>query len=152
MQHARGGELFSGSLDFGLIEWVERLSSLGYERLFPELLFNVVKGFSKPAVKWFSSYLKRLGWTRNGTKVFHSFRHTLASKCLNELGCSEAMVSQITGHARGESVLASTYRKDVLPSEALLVMDRVEFIFPAISKFDIDAGAAALNDALRRRK
>jgi len=136
----------------GLPEWRNRLEAEGHTRLFPELPHDDVKGYSKAAVKWFSAFLARLGWERNGRKVFHSFRHTLASYCLNRLKLSEALTAQISGHQRSTSVLGTTYRKDEPPPEVITSFSRVEFQLPAIAAFDIDQGVAALQDALRRKR
>jgi integrase len=135
----------------GLIQWRDRLKAEGHTRLFPEFTHDAAKGYSKAAVKWFSSFLSRLGWERNGRKVFHSFRHTLASECLNGLGLSEALTAQISGHKRSDSVLGSTYRKDV-PPDVVKAVDRLDFDLPAIAPFDQAAGFHALRDGLLRRK
>jgi integrase len=135
----------------GLIEWRNRLQAEGYARLFPELSHDETKGYSKAAVRWFSSYLRRLGWKRNGRKVFHSFRHTLSSECLNVLGLSEAVTAQISGHKRSMSVLGETYRKDVLPDELVSSVERLHFDLPPVAEFDGAAGLLALQHALERK-
>lgn len=137
---------------WGLVLWRDRLKAEGHDRLFPEFSHDAAKGYGKAAVKWFSGYLRRLGWERNGRKVFHSFRHTLASECLNQLALSEALTAQISGHKRSESVLGSTYRKDVIPDEVLNAVNRLDFSLPAIDEFDMDAGALALRHAIERKR
>lgn len=72
-------------ITLGLVEWRDKLSEAGHTRLFPELKHDAVKGFGKQSSKWFSAYLRGLGWERNGQRVFHSFRATLVSKCVNDL-------------------------------------------------------------------
>ncbi|WBY04058.1 site-specific integrase [Ramlibacter tataouinensis] len=139
-------------IDLGLLEWREALVREGHTRLFPELLHNERKGYSAAAVRWFSAYLGRLGWPRDGKKVFHSFRHTLASECLNKLGLSEEITAQISGHARGSSVLMERYRKDVATDELAKQVRRLDFNLPKIVRFDIEQGLQALRDALRRKK
>lgn len=136
----------------GLIEWRDRLKTEGHTRLFPELLHDATKGYSKAAVRWFSSYLAGFGWTRNGRKVFHSFRHTLSSECLNVLKISEPITAQISGHARSQSVLGKTYRKEVMPDELAKEVERLNFNLPPIAQFDVEAGVVALRDALDRKK
>jgi integrase len=139
-------------IELGLLRWRERLENEGFEQLFPELRFDAVKGYSKDAVKWYSRFAKSLGWERNGKKVFHSFRHTLASECLNELRLSEAETAQISGHQRSTSVLGSVYRKDVGPDQLAPVVARLEFGLPHVAPFDIDEGIKALRDAKQRRR
>lgn len=136
----------------GLLQWRSTLQRAGHSRLFPELLYSERKGHSAAAVKWFSSHLKRLGWPRTGKKVFHSFRHTAASECLNVLGLSEQVTAQISGHQRGTSVLMERYRKDAAIDELAPEVARLDFDLPAITPFDCTEGLAALRDALRRKR
>lgn len=83
-------------VDLGLIAWLRALEAAGHDRLFPELRHDPVKGYSKDAVKWFSRYLAGFGWPRDGTKTFHSLRHTFATHCVNEIGAIESVVLQMT--------------------------------------------------------
>lgn len=138
-------------ISLGLVEWTRELDRAGYDRLFPELLCDPVKGYGKAATKWFSRYLEAKGWTRDGTTTFHSFRHTFITRCLNSLSVPEAVLSQITGHQRGASVMVNTYRKDKIPDEVVKVVERLDFNLPTIAKFDIPAGLKALADASRRK-
>ena len=136
--------------NLGLVEYVKSARSAGYDRLFPELKFNEVKGYGKGAGKWFSRLLASYGWPRDGTKVFHSFRHTLTSECMNELGMDESLTAQISGHQRGSSILTNTYKKDV-PPELINAINRLDFDLPPIANFDIQAGLQAVRDALGRK-
>lgn len=135
----------------GLLDWRKELLAHGHSRLFPELKHDPVKGYSKAAVKWFSCYLKRIGWPRDGRKVFHSFRHTLASACLNDLGLSEAVTAQISGHKRGQTVLGATYRKDLEIDRLAPTVAKLSFQLPQITMFDPSSGLDALHDALERK-
>lgn len=133
----------------GLPAWLDRVKALGHDRLFPELKHDRIKGYGKAATKWFSSLLDRLGWERNGRKVFHSFRHTITNKC-RVLGIDPMLTAQISGHERDEGVLGNVYLKD-LPSELVGVMSRIDFGIQGVCPFDIDEGVKALEDALRRK-
>jgi integrase len=139
-------------IQLGLVQWRSRLASAGFDRLFPELLYDEVKGYSKAPVKWFSGYLRRLGWPRTNRKVFHSFRHTLASECLNKLELSESVTAQISGHQRSTSILGSTYRKDIVVDQLAPTVARLDFNLPAIAPFDLDEGMKAVRDALARKR
>lgn len=138
-------------IEWGLIRWKERLEADGFNRLFPELRSDAAKGYSKDAVKWFSRFLLSRGLARDGRRVFHSFRHRFATECLNRLALPEATVAQLTGHARGSSVLSVTYRKDAPPDDLVAAVSRLDFDLPAVAVFDLDAGAKALLDALQRK-
>lgn len=142
--------LHSTLLHLGLVAWRDELRSARYSRLFPELKYDLIKGYGKSATKWFSRMLAGYGWPRDGRKVFHSFRHTLASECLNSIGLSESETAQISGHRRGGSVLTEVYRKDV-PFALQEAVNRLAFRLPPIAPFDVPAGVKAVRDALARK-
>jgi integrase len=138
-------------LRLGLAEWRNRLQSEGYSRLFPELKLDQTKGYGKAATKWFGSYLARLGWERNGKKVFHSFRSTLFTHCTHTLKMTQLESAQISGHARGSGVFINHYVKDQLPDELVSAVERVTFDLPLIAPFDCDEGLKAISSALKRK-
>ncbi|MEJ5999932.1 site-specific integrase [Paucibacter soli] len=138
-------------ISLGLIEWRNALEAAGYRRLFPELKHDKVKGYGKAPTKWFSGYLKRLGWERDGRKVFHSFRGTLASQCVNRLKLTNQETAQISGHARESGALAEHYVKDELPDFLAPTVARLNFGLPTIFPFDCTAGLAAVAHALARK-
>jgi len=139
-------------IDHGLIEWCQALHGAGYDRLFPELRHDADKGYSKAAVKWFSSYLGRMGWPRDGRKTFHSFRHTFITRCTNDFKIDPAVTGQITGHERGASSGIVPYMKNQLPDDVLPVMKAIEYSLPAIHSFDVEAGLQAVKDAFKRKE
>lgn len=138
-------------LDLGFLPWVETLRGAGWNRLFPELKHDSVKGFSKGPVKWFSSYLSRLALVRDGTLVFHSFRHGLTTKYINEQQLPLAVVNQLGGWERGKSIAELVYRGDEAPDKLKVVVDSIRFDLPPIAPFDCAAGAQAIRDALKRK-
>jgi integrase len=139
-------------LELGIIEWRNRLEKAGHVRLFPELTYDPVKGYGKTSTKWFGSFLKRkFGWTRDGKRTFHSFRHTLITKCRNRHGIAEHELAQITGHGRGATVQSQVYTKDREPHDLLELIRDLDFGIGRIAPFDLDAGMEALTDALRRK-
>ncbi|GCL61630.1 site-specific integrase [Pseudaquabacterium pictum] len=140
----------------GLIDWTERLREAGYTRLFPELKYDKVKGYGKSFTKAFSRYLSGLGMPRNGRKVFHSFRHNMTNKLLNELDAPTVLAKQVLGHERGDSTTVNTYRKDVTAdgadSKLVRLIDSVNYNFlGSVVAFDISAGLKAVKDALDRK-
>ena len=136
-------------VELGLLDWRRELEGQGRTRLFPELKRNATKGHGKSVTKWFSRMLKGFGWIRNGKKVFHSFRHTLANQCAL-MGMSDEITRQISGHERGTGTLRTVYMKD-LPPELMTSVSCLEFSLPHIAKFDLVEGSVALQDALRRK-
>ncbi len=139
-------------IQLGLIDWRDRLEAEGFDRLFPELSHHDIKGYSKDAVKWFSRFLAGLGFPRDNRRTFHSFRHGFSSQCANKLQVSEAVLSQLTGHKRGDSTLMTVYRKDVVPDVLVETIKAVSFNLPPVASFDLDAGVKAIRDATRRKR
>lgn len=68
-------------IQLGLTRYVDALRTAGYDRLFPELRFDRVKGYGKQAGQWFNEkYLgDNLKIPRDGKQTFHSFRHNLVT-------------------------------------------------------------------------
>jgi integrase len=143
-------------IDLGLIRWVEKLKEDGQTRLFPELRWDKKKGPSKDASRWFSSFLKKFGWERDGTRTFHSFRHTAITHCMNILGMPESVEMDLFGHSSngkrsgtGDSVYRKSQEIDSLYHQWVT---KISFDLPNIAQFDVDAGLIALKDALRRKE
>jgi integrase len=140
----------------GLIDYRAALQAAGYKRLFPELKHDEMKGYGKAPTRWFSDYLAGLGMPRDGRKVFHSFRHNVATTLQNDLACRPAAVKQLLGHARGADVTDKTYRKDITTtgrdSELVRLIEGLQHDFLAeLAPLDVEAGVQAVADALRRK-
>jgi len=136
-------------LELGFGKWHAALVEAGYTRLFPELKLDTEKGYGKAATKWFTQYMSSLGIPRDGTKAFHSFRHTYTNALPEDT--PERIRKQLTGHTRGADVHDKTYRKDVEPELAAPYVNRLQVSLPVIAPFDIDAGLVAIKDALQRK-
>lgn len=136
-------------LELGLAEWVAALTKAGYTRLFPELRHDPEKGFGKAATKWFTNYMADLGFARDGTKTFHSFRHTYTNAL--PLDIPDRMSRQLTGHVRGKDVHDTRYKKDAEPEILAPFVNRLAVTLPEIAPFDIPAGLKAIGDALERK-
>jgi integrase len=139
-------------IDLGLLDYIEELKANKHERLFPELKYDRVKGYGKPASSWFNERFlgKQLGITRDGRKTFHSFRHMFISEIFNQ-GHPEDVASQLAGHERGESLAARTYRKDTFPDRMAPIVNALEFPLPVIHKFNITDGLLAVSSATKRK-
>lgn len=136
-------------LELGFDKWLAALGAAGYSRLFPELKHNAEKGFGKTSTKWFTNYMAQLGIPRNGTKTFHSFRHTYTNALPKDM--PNRMCRQMTGHTRGVDVHDNVYTKDVSPDISAPYVNRLAVTTPEITPFDIDAGLNAIKDALQRK-
>ncbi|PQV71874.1 integrase, partial [Cronobacter sakazakii] len=82
----------------GLLEYVDAMKAAGYERLFPELKHNKIKGYRDGASKWFNEnyFGKVLGFARDGKKTFKSLRHTLIN-ALDEVENNKRTIEQLVG-------------------------------------------------------
>ena len=140
-------------LELGLLEYVQALRKQGYDRLFPELRHDRVKGYGKAAGSWFNErYLgKQLGMVRDGTKTFHSFRHMFIT-ALSHNGTPELTIAQIVGHERGQTMSGKRYRKDQDANGIKSPIDAVSFALPRIARFDVQAGIQSVADAKRRKQ
>ncbi|MBI5277344.1 MAG: site-specific integrase [Burkholderiales bacterium] len=137
-------------IELGLIRWVQALAAAGYDRLFPELKHDTEKGYGKAATKWFSSYMARLGFKRDGTTTFHSLRHTFINAL--PVDTPDRVAKQLTGHTRGADVHNASYKKDKEPDDALPYVSRLSVNLPPIAKFDVAAGLQATADAIARKR
>lgn len=140
-------------IELGLLEYVDALKAAGYDRLFPELKHNKIKGYRAAASKWFNEnyFGKVLGFTRDGKKTFHSLRHTFIN-AVDKYETNERTIAQLVGHVRGSTTAMTTYRKDADVGEQLGVISQLRYNLPDIAQFDSQAGIKAVSDARRRHK
>lgn len=140
-------------IELGLLEYVDALKAAGYDRLFPELKHNKIKGYRAAASKWFNEnyFGKVLGFTRDGKKTFHSLRHTFINT-VDKFEINERTIAQLVGHVRGSTTAMTTYRKDADVGEQLGVISQLRYSLPDIAQFDSQAGIKAVIDARRRHK
>lgn len=139
-------------IELGFLDYVDALKKQGYERLFPELKKDRIKGFGKPATSFFNErfFGTKLGIPRDGKKTFHSFRHMFITK-LWELDTPEHIIAQMAGHSRGETQSARNYRKDMEAHKLQTSIDRIKFPLPKIARFNIADGLVAVKCAIRRK-
>lgn len=140
-------------IELGFLEYVEALKVAGYDRLFPELKHNKIKGYRAAASKWFNEnyFGKVLGFPRDGKKTFHSLRHTFIN-ALDSFESNERTIAQLVGHVRGSTTAMTTYRKDADVGEQFGVISQLRYSLPDIAQFDSQTGIKAVIDARRRHK
>jgi len=143
--------IHSKLIKLGLLDYKNALHSNGHDRLFPELKHDRIKGYGKAAGKWFNEYFlgTQLKFKRDGTKTFHSFRHT----CITELidnSAPENIISSIAGHERGSSMSLKRYGKD-RATRLTPYIESLDFKLPTIQPFKVTEGIVAIKQALRRR-
>lgn len=133
--------------------YVEALRAAGHVRLFPELRHDKVKGYGKAAGAWFNDRFLggRLEIPRDGTKTFHSFRHTFITGVF-DAEVPEATVAQLAGHERGKTMAAKRYRKDQEASKLRPYVNRLRFNLPPIAPFNVADGLLAVSGSLDRKR
>jgi integrase len=86
----------------GLMAYVEKLKSEGFDRLFPDIGNAERDGYGKRATNDFIEYRRSVGVGQGvgvrSRKVFHSFRSTLAGKFFDH-GVDGDLSRRLTGHA-----------------------------------------------------
>lgn len=139
-------------IDLGLHDYVKALTAAEHLRLFPELKHDAVKGYGKPAGSWFNGRFlgNQLNIERDGTRTFHSFRHTFIT-ALGELGVPADIQSQLAGHSRGDTITQTRYRKDAEADRLLVYVKQLDFKLPEIAPFSVADGLDAVRDALQRK-
>lgn len=138
----------------GFVEWCERLRREGFQRVFPELSWEPVSGYSKEAKRRMSAMLNGLGMPRDNTKVFHSLRHT-ANNAFIRLGLDgqvpEIIRLRVLGHKAGDGENIESYFADFEAGENARFVALLNFNLPAIAKFDADEGVSSIRAALKRK-
>jgi len=66
-------------IELGLLDYCKSVKELGKNRLFHYLKWEENSGYGRYITEHFNKYLKELDIHENRTKVFYSFRHTLAT-------------------------------------------------------------------------
>jgi integrase len=87
-------------IELGLLDYVEWRKANNETMLLDNLKLTDTKYSKKPSEK-FGQDMKRLGFPRDRTKVFHSFRHTMSKK-LRELLVPDSAVRGLFGHLTGQ--------------------------------------------------
>ena len=138
----------------GFADWCKRLRREGFQRVFPELSWEPVSGYSKEAKRRMSAMLNGLGMPRDNTKVFHSLRHT-ANNAFIRLALAgdvpEIIRLRLLGHKAGKGPNFETYFSDFEADENSRFVALLDFNLPAIAKFDVDGGINSIRRALDRK-
>jgi len=141
-------------IECGLIEWVQVLRDAGFRRLFPELAWGTATRYRKEPVRRMSATLKALGMERDGTKVFHSFRHTVNNILIRQdmdKGLSDLPRKRLLGHTVGESVNTRHYFDGFGADELAPYVASLDTGIKIPAKFDMTAGMASIEKALKRK-
>ena len=144
----------------GLIKYRDRLRAEGYLRLFPELTYEKASGYSGTASNKFSKLFESFGWRRDGTLVFHCFRHN-ANNALSKVDSSvlegrgdhfkRYVQCKIMGHEVGQDANTAHYTHATLKEKTALLTG-MSFDLPKIEPFDLDFGVRQVMAALQRKR
>ena len=113
-------------IELGLIKYRDKLKEAGETRLFPELTLDSRGAYSRKISEWFNpEYLPSVN-VNTEKKKFHCFRSTLANE-LEDVGASQEIIQQLTGHKTNQTVLRKYY---LMPNKAQLLtqwLDKLRF-------------------------
>jgi integrase len=110
-------------LNKGFIDYVEGMRTLELPRLWMNLTWMDIHGYSNSFGKWYQRFNRR-HVTKDPLKVFHSMRHTVADT-LKQAGVLEIVISEVVGHTH-QSMTTGRYGKRYQPKvllEALMQLD-----------------------------
>ena len=148
---ARRVPLHPKLLEFGFATWCAQLRTDGFLRVFPELSWNRTNRYAKEPIRAMSQFFGGLGLPRDGTKVFHSFRHGVNNALQKRSAMPDVMRKRMMGHEPGQGVNERHYLSDPLPHEVLAFIGDFGKALPVISPFNLHLGSLAVRDALRRK-
>lgn len=112
------------------LDYVDELKIIGEQRLFPEIPFHSIHGYSNTPSKWWATYMTSRGFARNTGANFHSFRHTVANK-LKQQGVEERYIAALLGHSAG-GITHNRYGKQYEPAVLKPIIKQLQFDLPAI--------------------
>lgn len=148
---ARKVPLHPTLVGLGFVRWCDRLRNEGFKRVFPELSWNPTNRYAKEPIRAMSQFLEKLGMPRDGTKVFHSFRHGVNNSLQKGSSMPDIMRKRMMGHEPGEGVNERHYLSDPKPAELLVYIADLGSDLPDVGAFDVAVGSLAVRDALRRK-
>lgn len=108
----------------GLLDYVQEIRDNKAPRLWMNLTWMDVHGYSNGFGKWYQRF-NRINVTDDPKKVFHSMRHTVTDT-LKQIGVAEAVIAELVGHSNSGSMTMGRYGKRYQPKvllEALMKLD-----------------------------
>lgn len=146
-------------VELGFVEYCQQLRAAGFRRVFPELSYSMSAArYAKEAKRKMSKMLGSLGMPRDGTLVFHNFRHT-ANFALGRAqvpGMDEHLRTftryTLMGHKRGDDVNVAHYSICTMAERLALVAAVAHTCTAQVARFDVGYGVAQVRLALSRKK
>ena len=94
-------------LKLGLLKYVESLQVNKVPRVWMNLTWMDIHGYSNGFGKWYQRFNRR-HVTKDPKKVFHSMRH-LVTNTLKQSGVSETVIAELVGHSNSGSMTMGRY-------------------------------------------
>jgi hypothetical protein len=113
-------------IELGLLELLESKKRMGHKRVFEELK-KQRDGYSQGVSKWFGRFLRQAG-ILDRKKVFHSFRHTVAT-VLRDREVPQEKIGAILGHS-DESNVTARYAKRFSVESLRAEIEKLDFDLP----------------------
>jgi integrase len=119
-------------IELGLMDYVDGIRKSGNPRLWMNLSYIHLHGYTNTFGKWYQRY-NREYVTEDPKKVFHSMRHA-AADMLKQKGVSEALIAEILGHAHA-SITTGRYGKRYQPKVLLDALEQLDYAFDIPTKW-----------------
>ncbi|WP_136513741.1 site-specific integrase [Geomonas edaphica] len=121
-------------VDLGLIEYCEKIRKTAAPRLWSNLTWMDVHGYSNGFGNWYQRF-NRKHVTHDPKKVFHSFRH-LVTDTLKQAGVQDSLIAELVGHSHGNHAMTmSRYGKRYQPKVLLEALKHLDYGIE-IKRFD----------------
>ena len=113
-------------VDLGFLEHVEKIRNTAATRLWTNLTWMDVHGYSNGFGNWYQRFNRKYV-TDDPKKVFHSFRH-LVTDTLKQAGIQDSLIAELVGHSHGNHAMTmSRYGKRYQPRVLLEAMMHLEY-------------------------
>ena len=130
-------------LELGLLMHVEQVKASGEPRLWMNLTWMDIHGYSNNFGKWYQRF-NREQITDDPKKVFHSFRHLVADT-LKQACVQDSLIAELLGHSHGNhSMTMSRYGKRYQPAVLLEALQNLNYrVNIPIRKVEAEKGPRA---------
>ena len=123
-------------INLGLLEYVETLRKSKVPRLWMNLTWMDIHGYSNGFGKWYQRF-NREYVTDDPKKVFHSFRH-LVTDTLKQAGVQDSLIAEMVGHSQGNhSMTMSRYGKRYQPKVLMEALMHLDYGIELTNKIDL---------------
>jgi hypothetical protein len=112
-------------IKLGLLEYVEQLQEQKVPRLWMNLTWMDIHGYSNGFGKWYQRF-NRDYVSKDPLKVFHSMRH-LMTDTLKQAGELETVIAELIGHSNGGSETMGRYGKRYQPKILLEALNKLDY-------------------------